>query len=284
MKYKVYYSCCSHIGKRRSMNQDNFCCNGKYMRETAGAVKILDITDGTGEDGVGDNMAVSTAKADKQFPISGCVEKDGTHLFAVFDGMGGEERGEKAAQIAAECAAKFTVRTEPIEDLKRFCREANEEICRYAMENDIPSMGTTAAILLFTEQEIYLCNIGDSKVFRISGGETEQISIDDYVAVSFGKKPALSQNLGIPAAEMLIEPHLAKGQYHDGDIYLLCSDGLTDMIEPHEIGRILRETEFEKAAGKLLDAALENGGTDNITIILCRVERKKHGILSRLFG
>ena len=85
----------------------------------------------------------------------------------------------------------------------------------------------------------------------------------------------MSQNLGIPASEFVLEPYLAKGYYHDGDIYLLCSDGLTDMVSTEEICSILKGTSFENAADKMLNRALEGGGKDNITILLCMVEKKK---------
>ena len=139
------------------------------------------------------------------------------------------------------------------------------------------------AILLFAENCIYMCNIGDSKVFRFDGKKLEQISVDDYAAVPYGKKPPLSQNLGISPKEYVIEPHLAKGRYCDGDIYLLCSDGLTDMVAAEEIARILRETEYKEVCDKLLDKALENGGRDNITIIVCKVEKNRRGLFGKLF-
>ena len=79
MNYRVYYSCCSHLGKYRSINQDNFYCDGMYM---------------------------FTSDEELDFPIEGCQKTKEPLLFAVFDGMGGEECGEKAALIAAECASK----------------------------------------------------------------------------------------------------------------------------------------------------------------------------------
>ena len=255
MSYKIRYSCLSHIGKRRSINQDNYYCDGEYLKDTAG-------------------------QADS--PVKGCLKEHGPHLFAVFDGMGGEECGEKASLIAAECVSKYRIGSNPIEDLLGYCQDANEEILRYAADHNIASMGTTAAILVFGKKEIFLCNIGDSKVFRFDGESLEQISVDHYAAFYYGRKPPLSQNLGIPASEFVLEPYLAKGYYHDGDIYLLCSDGLTDMVSTEEICSILKGTSFENAADKMLNRALEGGGKDNITILLCMVEKKK-SLFSRLW-
>lgn len=279
MKYEIYYSCCSHVGKRRNTNQDNCFCDGKYMNDL---------------------------REHMTFSMRGCPKHIPPLVFAVFDGMGGEECGEIASLIAAKCATELKTGSKPIEDLQRYCETANEEICRYANNNKIGSMGTTAVILVFAKNEINLCNIGDSKAFRFDGEKLEQISVDHYAVASYERKPPLSQNLGIPTTEMLIEPYYARGSYHDNDVYLLCSDGLTDMVSEEEIRKILVDAYVSKAADKsqtaeeskaidrseisdvnyavdrLLQKALVNGGSDNISIILCKV-KKKRGLLSRAF-
>lgn len=248
MKYTICYSCSSHIGKYRSMNQDNFICDGMYM----------DDNDGTFD-----------------FPLTGKASCDRPILLGVFDGLGGEERGEIASLIAAKCASQIVIGDDPLTDLNGYCKTANIKICDYAAENGILEMGTTAALLAFAGTEIVLCNIGDSKIFLFAGGELEQISKDHLSIAPFGRKPPLSQNLGIRPSELMIEPYVAKGRYNDGDIYLICSDGLTDMIFRDEIINILKHTPFDKCVTALQEKALENGGKDNITIILCRVERKR---------
>ena len=253
MNYLIRYSCCSHIGKCRRMNQDNFICDGKYMNSSE---KIF------------------------EFPLEGKFESINSSLVGVFDGLGGEEHGEIASLIAAQCAYELSIGDSPIDNLLEFCRNTNERICKYAIEHDYLSMGTTAAILVFSKKKISLCNIGDTKIFRFAGDTIEQISKDHYVVAVNGRKSYLSQNLGIPDTERIIEPYIAKGIYHDKDVYLLCSDGLTDMVSVEEISKIIKETEFCKCAEKLRDVALYNGGKDNITIILCKIEKKK----ANLFG
>lgn len=256
MNYKIHYCCWSHVGKCRSMNQDNFICSGKFM------------------DGNDESLT---------FPLTGYLTRGYPALVGVFDGMGGEECGEVASVLAAQCASEVSIGEKPIEVLLKFCKDANERICEYASENEIVAMGTTAALLAFSNNEITLCNIGDSKIFRFADKKLEQISVDHYAVAVHGLKPPLSQNLGIPASEMIIDPYVARGQYNDGDVYLLCSDGLTDMVTSEDITQILVETEFDEAVNKLLDTALENGGKDNITIILCKVEREKRCLFSRIF-
>lgn len=255
MQYNIRFSCVSHIGNVRSINQDNLICDGYYM------------------DPGNENV---------QFPLCGIKISKRASVFGIFDGMGGEECGEIASLIAAKDAAEIEIGKEPVSDLSKFCQKANTDICNYARGNGISSMGTTAAMLAFSRSGVTLCNIGDSKIFRFFDGRLEQIS-KDHVAVSvYGLKPPLSQNLGIPSDELVIDPYVAEGKYHHGDIYLICSDGLTDMVTTEEITAVLSDQSPDKAISVLLNKALENGGRDNITIIICKIERKSGGIFKRM--
>ena len=120
-------------------------------------------------------------------------------------------------------------------------------------------------------------------------GQIVQLS-EDHVERREGKstrKAPLTQHLGIDPEEYLIEPYIAFRKYRSGDVYLVCSDGLTDMVPEEEIGRILRTGSLTDAAAALRDRALENGGRDNVTVLLCRIEKKKGALLTflgRLFG
>ena len=257
MEYRIAYWCISHIGNVRSVNQDNFTCDGRYMKP---------------EDEPMDA------------PLAGVLSSRTPALLGVFDGMGGEECGEVAAYIAARNAAAVRLGKQPLDDLSVFCRKTNEDICQYTQQSGISSMGTTAAMLAFGEESITLCNIGDSKVLRFSKDGPQQLSFDHVAVCPFGKKPPLSQNLGIPSSEMIIDPYFARGTYRDGDYYLICSDGLTDMLSPETIQKILfSATDPEAAALEMLRLSLHNGGKDNVTFILCRVEKVRRG-LSKLFA
>lgn len=247
MNYKIHYSCLSHIGNIRRTNQDNFICDGRYM-ESGEALAAL--------------------------PVCGIRTSAETPVFGIFDGMGGEECGEVASYIAAKAASEVKIGEDPVSDLSQFCHRANMDICDYAEANGVPAMGTTAAILAFTCQDIILCNIGDSKIFRLRNGVLEQISVDHIAVSVFGMKPPLLQNLGIPPSELVIEPYLAREACSHGDVYLICSDGLTDMVPVEEIAEVLVSKPVSEAASALLDKALLNGGRDNTTIILCKIERQ----------
>ena len=246
-KYKIRYFCCTHTGKCRSLNQDNFICNGICR-----------------------NAVNDTLK----YPISGIVSASETPLFGVFDGMGGEMCGEMAAYIAAESASHLRCKNNLVGTMLTFCKEANEKICQYAEYNDIIRMGTTAAMLLFDKEEVVLCNIGDSKIFQYSKGCLRQISEDHVVFEIPGKKSPLSQNLGIPEREMKLDPYIVSGSMNDGDVFLISSDGLTDLVTEKRIKDILENAPYEQISEKLVLEALDNGGRDNITVIVCRVEKE----------
>lgn len=246
MGYNILFSYISHIGKCRRINQDNMLCDGLYM-----------------------GMDFSRIRK----PITGYARAKPPSVFGVFDGLGGDECGEIASYIAAKRAAKMILGKRASVSLMEYCLDVNEEICRYAKEKAITSMGTTAAIVVFSNIDINLCNIGDSKILRFSEGRLEQISQDHVMISAYGVKPPLSQNLGIPKSELLIEPYISQEKYNHGDIYLICTDGLTDMVSDNEIIQIVRESRFCELTRKLLDRALYNGGKDNITIIGCKVIR-----------
>ena len=216
-----------------------------------------------------------------EFPLCGTKTSKEISVFGVFDGMGGEECGEIASYIASKAASSIVIGKEATADLSQFCQKANNDICDYATLHEVSSMGTTAAILAFTEKEVVLCNIGDSKIFRLCNGTLEQISMDHVAVAAFGVKPPLSQNLGIPPNELVIDPYLARGPYNDGDIYMICSDGLTDMVSVDEITEVLISKPSEEAITLLLEKALANGGKDNITIILCKIERQSGWFFNR---
>lgn len=248
MAQTIRYFYTSHVGRVRKENQDNFFCNGDYLPH-----------DNKGTDGI----------------LQGSVSAKAAPVFAIFDGMGGEEHGEVASYLAAKEMAQFSFDKGMEKDFFDFCSNANCAICDYMKDHEISSMGTTAAIVKLTSSASGICNIGDSKIFLLADGVMNQISMDHVGIGVFGRKPPLTQNLGIPEDEMLIDPYVAVGSYRPGDIYLICSDGVTDMITTQRIQEILTENHGMDAAKLLLSEALENGGKDNTSFILLYVEKKK---------
>jgi len=252
MRYFIDYIVLCQQGNVRGKNQDNFWCAGEYLKS--------------------ENDGLAT-------PIKNISDNINKPIFAVFDGMGGEKYGEIAAYLAAKTFDLFcadNLKSVMKQFLSEVCEKMNAEICVYVRDNLTGHMGTTTAILAFDNKEIYICNVGDSKIFQHSAGKLSQITHDHVSAVSDEKKPALTQHLGIPTTEFVIEPYIAKGEYADGDRYLICSDGLTDMVTVEEIEKTLSEQKvISDCADALMNSALSNGGIDNITIILCDVHKKR---------
>ena len=256
MAYQIEYAYTCHIGKIRNNNEDNFWCCGDSLEAQ--------------------NQGMSHIR-------SGYMKQSEYPLLAVFDGMGGESCGEMAAFLAAEACgehfktAKDGIRNDPEEFLNEICESMNQAICDYGRTNKINSMGTTAALLAFAEDAVYSCNLGDSRIYKSDREKFCQISQDHVLGRSlFGKAP-LTQYLGMEEENLQLEPSISRQEIKIGDRFLLCSDGITDMLSDGEIADVLsREAPVEETAGILLERALKKGGRDNITLVLCEVKEKQN--------
>jgi len=206
-------------------------------------------------------------------------------LFAVADGMGGARAGEVASKVAVErLGATSDFDGSPEQHLAEVTKEANREI--YKMAQDDPAlsgMGTTLTAALVTGREVAIGHVGDSRVYRFRDGELERLTQDHSLVEEFvrqGKltpeeaenhpqRSIITRALG-PEPEVEVETYTHAAR--DGDVYLLSSDGLTGMVSEERIAEILRETgSLDEAAHRLIDAANENGGKDNITAVLFRL-------------
>ena len=196
--------------------------------------------------------------------------------FAVFDGMGGEKNGEVAAGIAASGFDKFyraNIKKSVSDFVEQVCLVLNKQICTYKDDNQISRMGTTAAVLAFGDTKVYFSNIGDSRIYRYRENQLTQISVDHSETAPPDRKAPLSQHLGIPPSEFIIEPYFNSEEYIIGDKYVLCSDGITDMLESKELIALLKKDNSPlKNAENIIAAASEKQGKDDMTIIICEVE------------
>lgn len=251
MNLKIEVSGISNIGKIRTNNEDNIYFNGEKMP-------------------MYNNGLSDTINTEISMDIPSC--------FAVFDGMGGESKGEKASFFAAEQFGeeiKDILYEMPEQFLVQTCYKMNEKICK-EQEKEKCYMGTTAAIIYFYINNAYICNIGDSRIYSLTNGRLVQLSEDHVTQIddlNTKSKPPLTQNLGIPKEEMKIEPYLSKVRCNKNDRFLICSDGLTDMVSEDKILKILSKEETAKQiTEELLQKALINGGRDNTTIIVCKIK------------
>ena len=206
-------------------------------------------------------------------------------LFAVADGMGGARAGEVASQMAVEVFAEERDGGDSAEALlEALAKEANRRIYELAQKDESRAgMGCTLTSALVGDGEITIGHVGDSRAYRLRGEDFEQLTRDHSLVeelVRQGKLTAeeaevhpqrsiITRALGPePDVEVDSYTHPAKA----GDVYLLCSDGLTGMVSDDRITEILLGREsLQQAAKALIDAANENGGRDNITVILFRL-------------
>ena len=145
-------------------------------------------------------------------------------------------------------------------------------------------MGTTIAGVCFSNDNMEICNLGDSKIFGLKNNKLIQLSIDhtdkklkDKLQIEKIKSYKLTQHLGIKETEMVLEPYIKKFNYSMFDSILVCSDGLTDMVSASEIENILNlNISVSNKIDKLISLALDNGGLDNITIMIFEVKHKKN--------
>ncbi|MFQ9967554.1 MAG: Stp1/IreP family PP2C-type Ser/Thr phosphatase [Peptoniphilus sp.] len=208
------------------------------------------------------------------------------NLYVLADGMGGHLAGERASKMATEIIGEdfagereVTSIDDAIEILSSSIRDANKKIYDSSQENeDYRGMGTTLSSGLILDDVLIYSNIGDSRIYRINE-EMEQITQDDsfvnYLieigeiteeeAKNHPKKNVLTKAMGTTSdIEVIVNTLNIK----DKDVFLFCSDGLTNMVPDEEIFKIVKENSPEEARDMLLDLALKNGGMDNITFIL----------------
>lgn len=211
---------------------------------------------------------------------------DSKNLYILADGMGGHLAGEKASKMATDIIAshfkknKNIRKTEDvIEILSSSIKNANKEIFESSENNeDYRGMGTTVSAGFVLEDVLVYSNIGDSRIYKINKG-IEQLTRDDsfvnYLieigditeeeAKNHPKKNVLTKALGTTET---LDVYVNALKIEKDDIFLFCSDGLTNMISDEEIFKIVKENTPEVAKDVLLNLALENGGLDNITFIL----------------
>lgn len=208
-------------------------------------------------------------------------------LAAVFDGMGGEADGEIASLEAAKRLVSYQDRQ--FEDISgEFVSEANSAICDLMDIVNGERMGSTLAIVRIEEESFSLCNVGDSPIYMFRDGTLEQMSVDHNAAQNMYElglitkeevktdkhKHCLTQHLGIYEDELIIEPYVLEDKMLvNEDIIMLCSDGLTDMVQDKEIEEILGQNmSVNELAHELIDRALDKGGRDNVTVILIKAQ------------
>jgi PPM family protein phosphatase len=207
-------------------------------------------------------------------------------VFAVADGMGGAQAGEVASRIAADAFGSVDDRDEaPERRLTRVVHSANERIHELAEKDASRSgMGTTLTAALIGDDEVSLAHVGDSRAYVFRDGELKRLTSDhslveelrrqgrltDAQAEEHPQRSIITRALG-PEPEVEVDTMTFAAR--PGDVFLLCSDGLTTMVPESRIARVLeRSASLDSAVSRLVREANDGGGRDNITVVAFRLE------------
>ncbi|MBE6754096.1 MAG: serine/threonine-protein phosphatase [Ruminococcaceae bacterium] len=257
---KIAATACVNVGKRRSNNEDNLCFNGECLNEQS-----------------------------REAPYFRTVTLTDEQCFGacVCDGMGGESMGEAASLIGANAFAEWLGRIKTGRHFRwnaaagEYFADGGEKVAQYSASIGAVS-GCTAALLLLQEGRAYFANEGDSRVYLLRGKKIKRLTTDQTLAEMLVKtrrmkreqaehsraKSQLTGFLGLAQCK----PNIGKPfRCRKGDRFLLCSDGLTDMLSEQQIYEKARIGEVSYCARDLMDGALAAGGDDNCTIILVEV-------------
>lgn len=213
------------------------------------------------------------------------------NLIAVADGMGGHAGGEIASAIAINELLKLVavsqspeIDADSIEDLlAQSISDIDLEILRVANEDlALRGMGTTLTALLLHEDRIALIHVGDSRAYRLRDGELEQLSLDHTVIqemldsgqltpAEVSEHPQRSLLTQVLMGTGNLNPVLVVYERKAGDRYLLCSDGLSNVLNNKEIKSLLKKNKREDAVAALVEATYVNGAPDNVTVLVADV-------------
>jgi protein phosphatase len=212
-------------------------------------------------------------------------------LYLVADGMGGHTAGQVASELAAEAALQAIRALEGAsaslaEKLRYAVASANRAIYTTARDRpELAGMGTTFVSLLAGEGRAALAHVGDSRAYLVRGGRIRQLTDDHSIVGELLRRNEISEDaarehphrhvltraLGVRRA---VEPDLAELTPLPGDVFVLCSDGLTNHVEDSEIAKMAAEgEELQETCERLIDLANGRGGEDNTTLVVVRCEK-----------
>ncbi len=268
------------VGRGRASNQDNFFVNGCYVDHYRVTAERFEITDA-----------------------------DEIHVLAVCDGMGGRADGDVAAMTGVTTLADFSEELQAIRSYNdasftahRIIHEANDRIIRRSKKTG-KKMGSTFAMLVASTHFLYACNLGDSEIYlknrfgmeRLSKPQTFVQELVDSGAISEHQasrsyvRNQLSKFLGMENVKAL-KPNECGAELYNGDILLICSDGVSDVLPSHSIYASLNTNRpVKEIADTIIEKALRKGSGDNLTVVIARVlddgrEARLRRILALILG
>lgn len=205
-------------------------------------------------------------------------------LFALADGMGGHKAGEVASKealssigaIAEEKISPHTSSKEFVAILREAVMFANKRVWHLGEKHDhCKGMGTTLCLLYLLGDSVIYAHLGDSRIYRYREREIRLLT-EDHTVYNYPNKRMLTRAIG---TSVVANPEIASATAKAGDIFLLCSDGLTDFVSEFEIEKILqRNRSLKKAVERLIERAKEKGSSDNITILTVKIRHARKNL------
>jgi protein phosphatase len=229
---------------------------------------------------------VGRRRASNQDAFGGLVAASGARLLGVADGMGGHAGGATASRVAVETVEEFVGRStgDPARLLQAALEAANRRVHAEARSDpSLTGMGTTGVALLFQSTGgAWVAHVGDSRAYRLRDGRLEQLTPDHSLVAELERRgmitaaearvhPRRNEVLRCIGVDPEVDVDVAPVDVQPGDQYLLCSDGLCGVLGDEEIAAELLRAAPEVAARRLVDAANERGGPDNITVQIARI-------------
>ena len=218
----------------------------------------------------------------------GVFKSDHCHGYFIADGMGGVHGGATASRLAIGTVDELLGRSKGSvtpDALIKIASQANTRIFeRGSQDPSLAGMGTTLVGLVFTPDGAICVNVGDSRAYRVRGGTIQQLSEDHTLVRELVRSGAiqieeaerhpvshmLTRSLG-PVADVQVEARLLPEQPELGDIYILCSDGLYNLVSDEEILGVVRQNPLDDANQILINLANQRGGPDNVTVLVISV-------------
>ena len=212
------------------------------------------------------------------------LEPGKNDLYGVADGMGGHKGGDIASLMAVSLVRRFLHGLKPSRDnLRKGIEEANLMIYEEQLyRSDLSGMGTTLTVIWEDKKRVLLGHVGDSRAYRLRGGLIRQVSQDHSMVAELVRDGLLTpeearrhpyRNIITRAlgTSETVEVDVTELDKRVGDIYLICSDGLSEYVQEDQMQKILSEHDIEEAAGLFLNLALAGGGRDNVSLVIAEV-------------
>jgi protein phosphatase len=212
------------------------------------------------------------------------AERPDLGLYTVADGMGGAQAGERASRITVDTVVSHVQQAGPdggLEQLEAAVVQANDKVREEARRRpELRGMGTTVVAALIREPKAYLANVGDSRIYRRSGGKVDLVTSDHSWVNDVGRGLGLSdeqlkthpyRNVLTKAigAEEEVQAQGHEIDFLPGDLLMLCSDGLHGVLSDDEVAKaLLSDLSLQKICEKLVYAVLDHGAPDNVTLVL----------------